>query len=559
MKKRILSLVISMVMLLTPVFSLGEEMAAACPAGALMPAAVIGAYSAGGQVDLDVKLALAPASETPDEVTKAVVTLLDKFQLSVSAHPEEGAAAVYATVDVDPVNLLTANVRLHEDSAVEAMTSFTGNYVLTLPAGALEKEEAAANVSLRDFDLESEEGLAVFRALPAMDRIKLLLGDGGPQMLSKLMGWVTMTQMTSGGQLFAFDETPVEATENRGPVARRMVIKVKAASFAQLLSTLVSQLGEAPAELPVAIADLLAEAGITRAQAQMAAQAIFAQEEADPAAAMDESLLTAPVQGEDVALVLQQLTKLMEVVCANPTENEISIVISFGEQGGLAGVDVDLQQFTTLLPFAFKAAYSSKADENAQLLHNVQLESQINPENKVVVNADVKLGQDVNGKNDSYIIVAADMVNQNGFAMGVGLNANLGFEMVVEETGVSELLAGGLVVNMRMNGSEMPMFGAELSGKTIMGAEGFNTVGKLTLPAGEMGMLTIDVAIASGEPEAVPFTAVDIIDVTQLDEAAMATIQTELDNQVMRLGMQLINLPDVMGSLLAVLTALNMN
>lgn len=559
MKKRILSLVISMVMLLTPVFSLGEEMAAACPAGALMPAAVIGAYSAGGQVDLDVKLALAPASETPDEVTKAVVTLLDKFQLQVSAHQEEDAAAVYAVVDIDPVNLLTANVRLHEDSTVEAMTSFTGNYVLTLPAGALEKEEAAANVSLRDFDLESEEGLAVFRALPAMDRIKLLLGDGGPQMLSKLMGWVTMTQMTSGGQLFAFDETPVEATENRGPVARRMVIKVKAASFAQLLSTLVSQLGEAPAELPVAIADLLAEAGITRAQAQMAAQAIFAQEEADPAAAMDESLLTAPVQGEDVALVLQQLTKLMEVVCANPTENEISIVISFGEQGGLAGVDVDLQQFTTLLPFAFKAAYSSKADENAKLLHNVQLESQINPENKVVVNADVKLGQDVNGKNDSYIIVAADMVNQNGFAMGVGLNANLGFEMVAEEAGVSELLAGGLMVNMRMNGSEMPMFGAELSGKTTMGAEGFNTVGKLTLPAGEMGMLTIDVAIASGEPEAVPFTAVDIIDVTQLDEAAMATIQTELDNQVMRLGMQLINLPDVMGSLLAVLTALNMN
>lgn len=568
--RKILSLVLSAVLLLMPVTSLAEQAIATYYAGELTTVAMEDSYLAGNQINLNAAFGLDYDAASGSEVAKALATLIGKSHLHMSFYDDFGTSRIHAELNVDDLSLVTADVLIAEDGSMQAMTNLTGNYVLALPAGALlgagYDTSDMETVSMYDYDFETEAGVAAFRAIPAKERLKITGADMVSLLINHLLGWVSYMQMDNDGEFYTFDDTYLEATDKRDPVAQRMFGKIKADSFTTLFHNIAMTICDTQGEFQLALAEVLADMGVTRYQARTFIDALFTEEEIDPARDYVQTSYYiieygdhSPIQYDDVSYFFKKLMKCTQRIWENSTDNVLGMVVSYDDFGGMTGFDADLKQFTTVLPYEGTFEYNIKTDDSWQRMHNSHGELQIYNDNRVVGDLDMKIGQDVLGVNENYLVGHMDIVNQNDqTSVGFGVDAGMDYNVKVDAPGQeSETFEGGVVLNARMNGEDIPVVSATLSGLTTVDQVGFGTAATAALGVADLGMLVADVTVEQGEYEEINFAGGRAISLDKLNENSIEAIKNEVKAQAAKIGVKLITKPDVMSSLLTLAGALS--
>jgi len=558
MKRRILSLMLSVMMLLMPVMSVAEEATASYYAGELTAIAIGDSYAAGNQLNLTAALGLDLDEAVTDEALKAAAELLAQSKLSMSFYDDFGTARIHAQLDTADVTLLSADALIYEDGSMQVMSNLTGKLVLALPAAG---QQAADAPTMADFDMDTAEGVEAFRALPAIDRLKITGSDMISLIINHVLGWVSYMQMDNDGEFYTFDDTYLEATEVRDPVAQRMFGKIKADSFNTLLWNIATTVADTTGEFQMAIADFLAESGVTRYQARMFTDAIFAKETIDPATDfvqpsyyIIENKDESPITYDDVSYFFRKLQKCTDLLWNTSTSELMTMTVSYDDFGAMVGFDAFVPQFTTELPYEGDFTYSIKTDDDWQRFHTSHGELQVYNNNRIIGDLDIQLGQDVNGVNHSHFIGQADMVNQKASgSLGFGVDAGMDFAVTVGDEGQeSETFEGRAVLNGRQNGENIPFVSATVSGMTTVQEDAFvmNATGALGIEGA--GMLVADVQLEQGEYEEVAFAGGQAIDLSAMDDAQKDMLKKEIVSQAAKLSLSLVAKPGVMGNLMTI-------
>ena len=373
MKKRILSLVLSAVMLLTPVVSLAEDAVSNYSAGDLTMTAISESYTAGNQLNLNAVLGLDLEEGETDERALALSKLLASAQLHMSFYDDFGTDRIHAQLNIGDVTLLSADALIYEDGSAQVMSNLTGKLVLAFPAGGMNAAQPAHTMA--DFDLTTDEGYEAFYALPATERLAITGSDMISLLINHLLGWVSFTQMATG-ELYTFDDTYLEATQTRDAVAQRMLGKLDGYDFNRLLWNVASTVADTTGDFQHALADVLADMGVTRCQARVFIDSLFTQEVIDPAKDyvqtsyyIVENNDMSPIQYDDVSYFFKKLQKCTDRLWCESTDNVLTMDVSYDDFGGMVGFDAHLPIFTNLLPYEGDFTYSIKTDDNWQRLH----------------------------------------------------------------------------------------------------------------------------------------------------------------------------------------------
>ena len=559
LKKRIVSFLLSAVMLIAPCASLAESN---YYAGELSMTAVSDSYYAGNQVNLDVVFGVDAQREFASDRLQAAVSLLGKSRLHMSFYDDFGTARIHAELHTDGVELAGADVLVFGDGSVQMMSSLTGNMVLTLPAGTV-TESGISLASFTDTDVEydfkTRAGIAAFKALPARTRLSITANDMISMLINHLLGWVSYAQMDSDGQLYVFDDTYIDETETRDAVAQRMLGTIDAHRFNTLFSNIAMTIADEKGDFQQAIADVLADMGVTRYQARMFTDSLMTEETIDPAIDfvqpsyyIIENKDESPITYNDVSYFFKKLEKCAERLWRHSTDEVMSMDVSYDDFGGTVGFDAHLAKFSTELPYEGTFSYSVKTDEDWQRLHTAHGELQVYNDNRVNGDLSVLLGEDVDGVNASSITGAADVVNQkDGSYVGVGVDGSLVYEVeVLEEGKEAEEFEGSLVVSERMNGESKGRLAATLSGVTMVDAERFDLLATAALEAEGIATLVADVALVQADYEEITFAGGQAIDLTSLDDAKIEQIKSEVKKQAAKVGLGLVAHPSVLADMM---------
>ena len=581
MKRRILSWMLSIMMLLMPAMAAAEETMASYYAGEMTTIAIGDSYAAGNQLNLTAALGLDLEETVMDgtlkpvfdmlaamgrnldadkvnQVLKAVSDLLAESKLSMSFYDDFGTMRIHAQMDTADVTLLSADALIYEDGSMQVMSNLTGKLVLALPSA--DQREAAAP-TLADFDMTTAEGVAAFRALPATTRLKITGSDMISLIINHVLGWVSYMQMDNDGEFYTFDDTYLDATETRDPVAQRMFGKIKADSFNTLLWNIATTVADTTGEFQQALADFLAEKGVTRYMSRMITDAIFTKETIDPAVDfvqpsyyIIEYVDVSPITYDDVSYFFKKLQKCMDLLWNTSTSEVMTMTVSYDDFGAMVGFDAFVPQFTTELPYEGDFTYSIKTDDDWQRFHTSHGELQVYNNNRIVGDLDVQLGQDVGGVNHSHIIGQADMINQKaGGSLGFGVDAGLDFEVTVGDEGQeSETFEGRAVFNGRQNGENIPFVSATVSGMTTVQDDTFvmNATGALGIEGA--GLLVADVKLEQGEYEEIAFAGGQAIDLSAMDEAQKNMLKKEIVSQAAKLSLSLVTKPGILSDLMTI-------
>ena len=555
MKRRILSFVLSVMMLLAPAMSVAEEAAGSYYAGELTAIAVGDSYAAGNQVNLSAALGLDVTEDVTDETVKALADLLAKTTLQMSFYDDFGTERIHAQMNIDDLPLLSVDALVYEDGSMQVMSNLTGKLVLAMPAIQME------TISFADYNMDIPEDVEAFHALPAMDRLKLTANDMISLVINHVLGWVSYMQMDNDGEFYTFDDTYLEATEVRDPVAQRMNGKIKADSFNTLLWNIATTVADTTGEFQLAIADLLAEMGVTRYQSRVFTDALFTKEVMDPA--LDyvqpsyyiiEEKDQSPITYDDVEYFFKKLQKCTQTLWDTSTNETMTMTVSYDDFGAMVGFDAFVPQFSTDLPYEGNFTYSIKTDDDWQRFHTSHGELQVYNNNRIVGDLDMQFGEDVGGVNHSHVKGQADVLDQNaGTSMGVGVDSSLDFEIGMTDDGMeSESFDGRTVFNIRMNGANVPLLSATVSGMTTTDTENFVVNATGALGVNGMGMLVADVTLENGEYEEINFAGGQAIDMSAVDDAQKDMIKKEIMTQAAKLSMSLMAKPDVLGNMMTI-------
>ena len=292
-KQRVMAWALSLVMLLAPAAAFAENWAV--PAGEVTLTAVTDDYIGGEQINLSAALSLSTpltgediASMLDLEADKAqkkldaVISLLSKCRVEMSFYDDFGTARIHGDLMLGNTSLFSGTAMLYEDGSAQLMTSLTGPMVLTVPAGTLSAGESIDIFSLMYGDYGSDEEEIPFEEMSAFDRLKSTGSDLLVTVLSHLLGWVSGVQMETG-ELYTFDDTYLEPTDVRDGVAQRMIGKIYSGHFIGLFWQTIVTVRDECGPFQQALADYLAECGVTRYQVRQVIDGMFPDQVMDPA------------------------------------------------------------------------------------------------------------------------------------------------------------------------------------------------------------------------------------------------------------------------------------
>lgn len=565
--KRSLSLLLSALLLLSaPAAVMAEESAASYYAGELTTTAIGDSYAAGNQINLDVTFGLDATKAFDDAKLQAAASLLAKSRLHMSFYDDFGTARVHAQLTTEGVDLLTADMLIYEDGSVQAMTNLTGKLVLALPAGTVSggalNLEAVLGAKEYDYELETSEGRHAFRELPAMDRLKITAGDIFSTLINHLLGWVSATQMASG-ELYVFDDTYIEATDTRDAVAQRMIGTIRADEFNTLMWNIAATLSDSQGEFQRALADALAERGVTRHQARRFIDGLLTEETIDPMLDYVQTSYSVYQESEDalcelddVSYFFKKLFKCMDNVWENSTDNTLHMDVSYDDFGTMVGFDAELAQFTTVLPYEGTFTYSIRTDDDWQQKHTAHGELQIDADRRVVGDLTVQDGEDVGGVNANAFLGHADVVNQaDGTSAGVGVDAKLDYIVTVNGDGSeSEQFDGSALLNLRENGEDASVLCATVSGMTTVDDTTFGLSATAALEVPGTATIIADATLEQAAYEEIVFAGGQAIDLSELTDEKKDAIRSEVVAQAAKLSLSLVLKPDVLSNLLTLFT-----
>lgn len=561
LKNKAMALGLSAAMLLSPAASLAESNYAA---GELTTTAISDSYAAGNQLNLstDFSLELGDVLQNLGDAklqkkVNAVVSLLDKTELNMSFYDDFGTARIHLSLDIDGVTLLSGDALVYADGSVQIMTNLTGKLVLALPQGAL----SASSVGV-DSLLSGVAGKSVddpdFADYPAMERLQITASDISVLVMSHLLGWVSATQMDTG-ELYVFDDTYLDETDTRDAVAQRMIGTIKADEFNTLFWNVFTTICDEQEEFQQALADVLAENGVTRYQMRQVIDSIFQNEQINPATDYVQLSHTIEDDGtlctyDDVSYFFRKLTKYADNVWENSTDNVLKMIVSYDDYGSTVGFDAELPQFTEVLPYEGAFTYSIKHDENEQPTLTSHGELQLLNERRVVGDLTARSGLDVNGVNDSGLNGYIDLKNTaDGTSVGLGVNSAAHFVAEQNDEGADvESFTGSVALTYRDNGEDDGSLVAAVDGTTTTDGDTFATSAGLSLILSDEFKLNVNATLEQADYEEIEFAGGQAIDLTALNDDQLSQIKSEVTKQGAKLSASLVLHPGVLADLLTI-------
>lgn len=571
LKQRMLSLLLGAAMLVTPVASMAEENVYAIPSGEVTTTAVNDAYVGGKQINLTADLALNAQDAQAlaallgldeaqsEEKLAALSSIIDQCTLEMTFYDDFGTARISGDLKLGDVSLLSGTALIYEDGSAQVMTNLTGSLVLAAPAGTV-KTGSFDLMSLLygDFYVERDESVP-FEELPADERLSITVTDTIVMVFSHLLGWVSATQMDTE-ELYVFDDTYIEATDTRDAVAQRMIGTIRTQDFTKLLWNIVTTLRDDQGLLQQAIADVLAQNGVTRYQVRQVVDSLLTEETIDPALDWVQPSGSIPDDGalctlDDISYFFKKLWKSVDKIWHENTHETMSMIVSYDDYGGMVGFDAEVPLITESWPFEGDFTYSIKTDENWQRLHTSHGELQIYNNNRLVGDLSIQFGEDVDSVNANHFNGQLDVVNQDsGASRGVGVLSDLTFTTGTTETGnQTEAFEGQAALQARADGESQNLLQATVSGETTAQDDGFSIAANAGLNVANLLELTADVSVVSGEYEEIPFAGGEAIDLSNVTPEQLQKIQDEVAGKVAVLVLSLSQNASVMEAMLKLL------
>ncbi len=554
-KNKVTAFGLSAAMLLTPAASFAEGN---YDAGTLTTTAISDSYAAGNQLNLSAAFNLETEESVSDKRVKAAASLLDKTELRMSFYDDFGTARIHLELETDGVTLLSGDVLAYADGSVQMMTNLTGKYVLALPAGSLSSSGVSVDSLFAGIPGKSVED-PDFADYPAMDRLRITLSDIGVLALNHLLGWTSGTQMDSG-ELYVFDDTYLDETDNRDAVAQRMIGTIKADEFNTLFWNISATICDEQPQFQQALADVLAENGVTRYQARRVIDSIFKDEQINPATDFVQPSHTIADDGtlctyDDVSYFFRKLVKYTDNVWEHSTSNVLKLIVSYDDYGETVGFDADMPTFTELLPYEGAFTYSVKHDENEQPTLTSHGELQMLNDRRLVGDLTAKSGLDVDGVNDSSLNGWLDVQDTAaGTAVGVGVSSAAHFETEQDDAGADvENFIGSVAVSLREDGEDSGSIVAAVDGKTTTDGDTFATTADASVTVSGYGKLNADVTLEQVDYEEIEFAGGQAIDLTQITDDQIEQVKSEVTKQGAKLSASLVLHPGVLADLLTLL------
>ena len=568
LKQRLTALLLSAGMLLAPAASLAEGESYTIPSGEVTTTAVSDAYVGGEQINVTADFELSTLLDgetlaalldtdaaTASKKLEALIRLVDKCTLSLSFYDDFGTARVHGDLRLGNATLLSGTALIAEDGSAQIMTSLTGKLVLALPAGTLTGMSLdVMDLLYGDFSADVDESVP-FTELPAKERLRITATDTLVMIVQHLLGWVSGTQMETG-ELYTFDDTYLDATDTRDAVAQRMVGKISTYSFMRLLNNIATTLRDDQGLLQQAIADVLAENGVTRYQVRQVVDSLLVNEYIDPAedwvqpssAIADDGALC---ELDDIAYFFKKLHKSTTRMMVDHTDETMSMVVSYDDYGGMVGFDATVPKINAQWPFEGDFTYSIRTDDNWQRIHTSHGELQVYGNNRVVGDLSLQFGEDVDGLNANHAVGQIDVVNQNdGTSAGVGLVSSLDFTASGEAEARAEGFEGRAAIQLRMDGEGFDVLSGFAAGETQTQDGLFTLSADAGISLAGMAELTAHLSAENVEAEEVSFSGGEAIDLSDPTEEQMQRVKDEVVKQAAAMTVSLATQLDVIGDLM---------
>ena len=551
--RRVLALVLSAMLLLTPVMTVAE--APGFSAGDLTLTTLFESYAGGYQIDVrfgfdidDEVLAVG------GEQVQAAAALLEKAQVTLSFYDDFGTARIRGGMDLDGMNVVSGDMLIFEDGSVQMVTSLTGNMAFTLPAGTVTEE----GINLPSFSRPKYDWQDP-NELPAYERLKYSGGNMITTVINLLLGWVSGAQMETG-ELYTFDyETYIDATDTRDGVATRMIGKIRSQDLIRFLWNIVSHIRDREHDFQADLAYTIGDLGVTRTQARRVIDALFPDEEIDYALYQLERSADIPDDGapfryDDMLYFLCKLeANLMNAWGTNTMTTTSSMIVSYDDYGEMVGFDADLQRFSKAYPYEGNLVYSIKTDENWQRLHTAHGELQVKENQRVIGDLNIQFGEEVDGVKASHFIGQADLVNQEtDSAIGFGVNSALDFAIAPDESG--EAIQGHADLMIRMDGENMPAVSVGLSADSALNDLGLALTGALNLGVLGMNAATVNVGVECVEYDEAPYEGGQAVDLsTELTQEQLDAIKDAVKKEAAGMAVKFALKPAVVGNVMTLL------
>ena len=571
LKQRLTALLLSAGMLLAPAASLAEGESYTIPSGEVTTTALSDAYVGGEQINVTADLELSTLldadtlalildtdAETAGKKLEALIRLVDKCTLSLSFYDDFGTARVHAELALGNTTLFTGTALIAEDGSAQIMTNLTGSLVLAMPEGTFTGTSFdVMDLLYGDFSAEVDESVP-FAELPAQERLRITTTDTLVMIVQHLLGWVSGTQMETG-ELYTFDDTYLDATDTRDAVAQRMVGKISTYSFMRLLNNIATTLRDDQGLLQQAIADVLAENGVTRYQVRQVVDSLLVNETIDPAqdwvqpssAIADDGALC---ELDDIAYFFKKLHKSTTRMMVDHTDETMSMIVSYDDYGGMVGFDATVPKINAQWPFEGDFTYSIRTDDNWQRIHTSHGELQVYDNNRLVGDLSLQFGEDVDGLNANHAVGQLDVVNQDtGSSTGVGLVSSLDFTASGEGEMRTEGFEGRVALQLRTDGEGFDVLSGSVTGETQTQDGVFTISADAGVSLAGMAELTVHLTAENVEAEEISFSGGEAIDLSNPTEEQMQRVSNEIVGQAAALTISLATQLDVAGDLMTLL------
>ena len=571
LKQRLTALLLSAGMLLAPVASLAEGESYTIPSGEVTTTALSDAYVGGEQINVTADFELSTLldgdtlamlldtdAETAGKKLEALIRLVDKCTLSLSFYDDFGTARVHADLALGNTSLFSGTALIAEDGSAQIMTNLTGSLVLALPAGTFTGTSFdVMDLLYGDFSAEVDESVP-FTELPAKERLRITTTDTLVMIVQHLLGWVSGTQMETG-ELYTFDDTYLDATDTRDAVAQRMIGKISTYSFMRLLNNIATTLRDDQGLLQQAIADVLAENGVTRYQVRQVVDSLLVNETIDPAQDWVQPSSSIADDGalcelDDIAYFFKKLHKSTTRMMVDHTDETMSMIVSYDDYGGMVGFDATVPKINAQWPFEGDFTYSIRTDDNWQRIHTSHGELQVYDNNRVVGDLSLQFGEDVDGLNANHAVGQIDMVNQNdGTSKGVGLVSSLDFTASGEAEARTEGFEGRAAIQLRTDGEGFDVLSGSVTGETKTQDNAFTISADAGVSLAGMVDLTAHLTAENVEAEDVSFSGGEAVDLSDPTEEQIQRVKDEIVGQAASLTISLATQFDVIGDLMTLI------
>ena len=571
LKQRLTALLLSAGMLLTPAASLAEETGYTIPSGEVTTTALSDAYVGGEQINVSASFELNALldsetlavmldtdAETAEKKLAALTRLIEKCTLELSFYDDFGTARIHGELLLGGTPLLTGTALIAEDGSAQIMTSLTGSLVLALPEGTFTgRSFDVMDLLYGNFGAEVDDSVP-FTELPARERLSITTTDTLVMVAQHLLGWVSSTQMETG-ELYTFDDTYLEATDTRDAVAQRMIGKIDTYMFMRLLNNIATTLRDDQGLFQQAIADVLAENGVTRYQVRQVVDSLLKNETIDPAEDWVQPSGSIPDDGalctlDDIAYFFKKLRKSTNRMMVDHSGETMSLVVSYDDYGGMVGFDATVPLINTHWPFEGDFTYSIKTDDDWQRIHTSHGELQIYDNNRLVGDLSLQFGEDVNGLNANHAVGQIDVVNQDtGASKGVGIVSSLDFTASGTDAAQTEGFEGRAVLQQRVNGEGVDVLCGSVTGETRTDNGAFTTHADADVSLANIVGLVAHVNAANVEVEDIAFSGGEAIDMSDPTEAQLQRVKDEVAKQAASLTLSLATKLDVIGDVMTLL------